>query len=318
MIGIIALLLTSHSFADVIVRVDHNESVQSERIFVMDIASCDGPVDACADLRSIYLGASPRVGDILQLDLHQLREIIKTEGLIVDLQGPEKVRVRRAETTVSKAEVQAAIEAKLKQWTSSTQDPMRLTALRFSNLKDIRIPKSDYLIVIRDEWNQNLMHQISRSRMLSLDIVHSKDERLIERFRVGVSAHIERNTLVARRDIKANVAIAHEDLEYQWLPLQRTSLNEQINLKDAIGLVLRTPVKKGQSLRSSLLEPMQSVRRGDLVKLRLISKGGTELNGEAKALSSGAVGKEIRVLYAKTKKTLQALVIGEGLVEVRL
>jgi flagella basal body P-ring formation protein FlgA len=82
-------------------------------------------------------------------------------------------------------------------------------------------------------------------------------------------------------------------------------------------LQARQTVLEGQPLLSSAVEKIPDVRRGDLVRVRIVSNGLT-LSTQAIASEPGYLNNSVRVLTEKTKRELSGKLIASGIVEVRL
>jgi flagella basal body P-ring formation protein FlgA len=312
----ILLSFASAIIAQVHVDVRAQSELVNDRYFVMDIASCEGDAVLCSEVGAVYLGSSPVPGESVTLTAEQLKNVVKIEHGSVELRVPEKVQLTRASIDIPRSEIVAVVESRIRSWVKPLADQLRIQQLRFGFVKSLRIPKMDYQLQVREEWDQRLIYQLGRQRFFNVDII--SEQRTIATTKVSVSAQIEINTLVARKAIAAGVAIQHEDCEYHWLPLQRAALTEPLVIQQVVGKSLKSPLGAGQIVRSGLLTSPLAVQRGDTVKLRVLTSGGMQLDGEAKALASGGIGQPIKVIYAKTKKTIQATIVEPGLVEVRL
>ncbi|MFN2303459.1 MAG: flagellar basal body P-ring formation chaperone FlgA, partial [Anaerolineales bacterium] len=89
------------------------------------------------------------------------------------------------------------------------------------------------------------------------------------------------------------------------------------SVDEVIGMRLRRPIRRDETLSPSNLKPRLLVKRGDIVTILAEIKGLTvRVNGNA--LTDGHRGDEIRVKNQRSKRILQAEVIGPGTVRVRL
>jgi len=82
-------------------------------------------------------------------------------------------------------------------------------------------------------------------------------------------------------------------------------------------LQARQTLLEGQPLLSSAVERVPDVRRGDSVRLHIVSNGLT-LSAQAIASEPGYLNGPVRVLTAQTKRELSGKLISSGIVEVRL
>ena len=75
------------------------------------------------------------------------------------------------------------------------------------------------------------------------------------------------------------------------------------------------PIAEGRAILASMVATTQLVKSGDEVQT-VVRIGALEARGAAIASQSGALGDEIRVVNADSKRALKARVTGEGEVEV--
>jgi flagella basal body P-ring formation protein FlgA len=86
---------------------------------------------------------------------------------------------------------------------------------------------------------------------------------------------------------------------------------------DITHLQARQTLIEGQPLLSSAIERVPDVRRGDSVRVKIVSNGLT-LSAQATASESGYLNSPIRVLTAQTKRELSGKLVSSGVVEVKL
>jgi flagella basal body P-ring formation protein FlgA len=86
---------------------------------------------------------------------------------------------------------------------------------------------------------------------------------------------------------------------------------------DITKLQARQTLIEGQPLLSSAVERVPDVRRGDFVRVKIVSNGLT-LSAQATASEPGYLNGPVRVLTAQTKRELSGKLISSGVVEVKL
>jgi flagella basal body P-ring formation protein FlgA len=86
---------------------------------------------------------------------------------------------------------------------------------------------------------------------------------------------------------------------------------------DITKLQARQTLIEGQPLLSSAVERVPDVRRGDSVRVKIVSNGLT-LSAQATASEPGYLNGPVRVLTAQTKRELSGKLISSGVVEVKL
>ncbi len=81
------------------------------------------------------------------------------------------------------------------------------------------------------------------------------------------------------------------------------------------GMELKRNVAAGQPLTPAMLKTQRMIERGQRVTL-VAGSGGLEVRVAGQALSHGAKGERIRVRNLSSKRTVEGLVVGAGLVRV--
>jgi flagella basal body P-ring formation protein FlgA len=125
---------------------------------------------------------------------------------------------------------------------------------------------------------------------------------------------------IAKRRILPGERVSEADLTRSEIDLARGLARESRGLildADAeLGpLEARQTVLAGQWVTTSAVQRVPDLRRGELVRVRLIS-GGITLMTQASAVEAGYVGSSLRVLTQKTKRDLVGKLGGDGVVEV--
>lgn len=83
------------------------------------------------------------------------------------------------------------------------------------------------------------------------------------------------------------------------------------------GLEARQSVLEGQILLSSAVQRIPDIRRGDTVRVHLISNG-LSLSTQGRAEESASKGSQVRVTASRTKRELVGRLLDNGVVEVKL
>ena len=149
---------------------------------------------------------------------------------------------------------------------------------------------------------------------------HSGRQRLVvevvfadgTRRRVGVQAQVRVRgpMLVAARDVSRGEPLREVDLRLEV----REYRNGSPVLTDpaqAIGKVVRTPLRREQPLRANLIHEALAVETGQTV-VAVFRSGGVLLEMETRARGKGGVGNIIPVASQDGRKTLRARIIGPG------
>lgn len=127
----------------------------------------------------------------------------------------------------------------------------------------------------------------------------------------------QREVLVAARSLARGAALVEGDLRRQPLDTAALSYGWYDDTAQALGKTLRRPLAAGSVLTPEALESARVVRRGELVTL-LGRAGGIEVRAQGKALADGGEGDSITVENGSSRRVVQGVVRGAGVVEVGL
>jgi flagella basal body P-ring formation protein FlgA len=121
----------------------------------------------------------------------------------------------------------------------------------------------------------------------------------------------ERRTdaLVAARDLPAGTVLVEGDLALRSLLLSGVSGSVCRAPEEAVGRILRSPLRAGEPVRADRLERPLVVRAGERVVIEL-DAGALRLRVPGQALAPGRVGDRIAVLNVQSGRRLQARVLG--------
>jgi len=130
-----------------------------------------------------------------------------------------------------------------------------------------------------------------------------------------ITARVEKlvKTVVAAKFIPKGKIITADDLQVIELPERKARLGFP-SKGEVIGKVARVNIKKGSTIRESLLKPNYIVRRGDTVRISY-RRGAISVQIAGRAMENGALGDIIKVENVSTGKKLRCKVIGEDSVK---
>lgn len=122
---------------------------------------------------------------------------------------------------------------------------------------------------------------------------------------------------VLRSPVMPGSMIEQGDIE--WVPVRASSINQPVatDVKALVGLMPKRPIVPGEPIKLRDLERRMLVQRGATVTL-LLRSATMQLTTQAKALDDGAEGGPIRVQNTQSQISVEAIVTGPDMVEVRL
>lgn len=115
---------------------------------------------------------------------------------------------------------------------------------------------------------------------------------------------------VSRLDIISDGDVTMSRLERRFVPANAT-----LELNEVVGMAARRSLRAGDPIASSDVEAPKLVSRGEAVTI-VLNRPGLALSARGRALSDGAKGNAISVLNEQSRRTIQGVVTGPGLVEV--
>lgn len=115
---------------------------------------------------------------------------------------------------------------------------------------------------------------------------------------------------LGRRDV-----IHAGDITTARIDKRRVPGGAVIDAKELIEMALRRPLRAGEVIAAADVEPPRIILRGDVVTLQY-TRPGLTLTARGRALADGAKGDLISVLNEQSKRTIQGVVGGTGVVEV--
>lgn len=132
--------------------------------------------------------------------------------------------------------------------------------------------------------------------------------------RVEITA--EHPEVIAAADLPAGAPIRADQLTVRpFKGIARPGTLDSVD--QAIGLVPRRALRRGDSLTSALLTSPKPIERGQLVKV-LIDTGGSQVAVQAVAQSAGSVGESILLRNPETSRLYRGDITGAGMAAVRV
>lgn len=119
----------------------------------------------------------------------------------------------------------------------------------------------------------------------------------------------------AKRDIARGEQIDPRDVRLEKKNISTIPGNIILNTKEVEGSVAKTHIDKGECLRSQMIEQAPLIRKGDVVKI-IVESGLLKVVTTGVSQENGAMGEQIMVENASSKKKLAARVVDKGTVKV--
>ncbi len=140
-------------------------------------------------------------------------------------------------------------------------------------------------------------------------------DRLLHRGTVSPYVRVAGRVVVPSRDLRRGEILTAADVELQEWDRRRIAANTVVSKEQAIGLRVRRSLRRGRPFRTSDVESVPVVERGDRVTL-LLENGPLRIQTLGRARESGAIGDWIRVENLDSRKEISGRVDREGVVRV--
>ncbi len=131
--------------------------------------------------------------------------------------------------------------------------------------------------------------------------------------RVGVKVRIFRKVLVTTRALARKDSIGANDVALQERDVSRLGYGYLSSLTQASGRPVARPLRAGVVLTPAMLAHREVVRRGDQVTV-MVDMSGIKVRAAGVALAGGDAGERVQVRNVSSGRTLDATVLGAGLV----
>lgn len=278
-------------------------TVSGEVITLGDLIENVGPVGVTAAFRAPALG---RAGTI---QASRIVEAARAAGVVVDAGALAQVVVSRASRRVGKSEIESAIALALTERYGLDRpdvtvgleggeqalhiEPEATGALRIAELAfDPRSRRVDALITA------------SGSRSLTL-----KPLRVIGQTVEMVSVPI------LQRPVVRGEAVTAADVVVERRPRADYPTGGFVDPAALVGRIAKAPIGAGAALRDADVIKQEIVDKNGFVTV-LYETPGVQLAMRGKAMEAGGMGDSILVQNPQSKRTLQAVVTGAGVVKV--
>lgn len=254
----------------------------------------------------IPVAYAPEPGRTSILDADRLLQIAYVNNLSWRPSGPfERIIVSRASQTIGSTTIVNEVRARL---VDLGLDGDLWVTLDYRNMT-IHLPTNvAATIALKD------LRFDKRTRRFTATLLAPADSPLIMR---GLSGLVDKVAMipVLKRRVAANKVIRKDDVERIRVRERRLRVDTVTNPEDVIGMAPRRTLRAGRMIRRSDLRKPVLIPKGTMVTMRFKTRLMT-LTSRGKALEDGANGATIKVMNLRSKKPVDATVVGAGLVAV--
>lgn len=134
---------------------------------------------------------------------------------------------------------------------------------------------------------------------------------------VPVKVDVFAQVAVASRNLSRGKSLSADDIRFARVNVAQSGPGYFEVPDDLIGMELKRSLRAGETLSRSMIRPPMVVKRGDAVSLEA-SIAGIQVVTMGEALANGHVGQRIRVRNARSRRIIDAEIIGPGRVQASM
>ena len=242
------------------IMVKETSLVKQSHIFLGDIAEINANSFLKEVLEKIEIGGSPKPGKIKLFDKKKIVSIIQGQRYLPEnivITSPQQIYVKRLSQTISKEKIRQFVDAKLSRLFK--QQEYQLKTLNVKGLESY--PQGNTIF----EFDSNVI--INKNGKLISDIDVIIDGKKEDRLSISGRVALYDNVLYTRRFLKKGETISIDDIILKKKNIFELSENFIKVFQEVDGKILRSSVKKGDYLKTSLLTKPPMVQKGDIVTL---------------------------------------------------
>ncbi|MCC6158390.1 MAG: flagellar basal body P-ring formation protein FlgA [Deltaproteobacteria bacterium] len=237
-----------------------------------------------AELADVFVAKAPPLGDERVLTGSFIAgRIRQAGGRDLAVRIPAQVVISSPAQTISADALRAEIETQLRQLAGDPNLPVKFPA----KVRDALVPPGD--VTIRCEWPDGV--PVAGRRPATVRIAGAGFEK---KMMIDVEIDTPQQVVVAKNAIPKGRAVTSDDIRIEPVSAKRVRGRVARSPDMVVGRVARRAVANGETLREDALTTAAVIRRGDVVKLQVVSQG-VQLTAFAVAQREGREGETIDV-----------------------
>lgn len=300
LVGIaLGVALSSTAFADL--------TLKSDIRVTAPVVSLGDLFAGAGEFSNKIAAEAPAPGRSLSIPASTLETLASKYGLTLDLPKYQRaVRVRREGYTLTEQDLVGLFRMELG------------SAMRSGSIVKMHGGRSNLIMSLDADVSdidvQDLTYNEKSGRFSARLALPAGMGNYVEK---TVSGSIEqvRSVPVLARAIAPGDIIRDSDIAWTQMPARSVSSDYITQTANMIGKTVRRGVRADRPLRSRDLQIPVVIEKNRMVGMRF-DNGSVSLVAVGRALEDGGAGDMIRVMNAKSKTTITALVINENMVEV--
>ena len=288
--------------------VNKTNYVNFEEIYLENIAEIKAPSFLKNEIGMIVIGSSPDPGEIKIILKDRLLSKICSNHLIdknVSIRVPDKIFVKRLTQIVTKG----YLKEKFLKYVGTFQENNEFD-LRDFNVRGLEPYPQGELTLLFDMGSR-----FDGKGRFSLRVDILVNNYSVDTLSLSGWVDIYEQFVCARVPLKKNQKIEAESLYYKRVNTSRLRNNYAKKIENITGMIPKNIIKKGDLIKTSLLEPAPLVHKGETIKL-IAKREGLKIITAGISKEDGVAGALIRVENLSSGKVVRGYVKGKSTVEV--
>ncbi len=265
--------------------------------------------DHVGEKASLKVAYAPLPGKQVTFDVHYLFKLARAHGLKWrPLNMRTRSTVKRGSQIINRDEIEDEL----------------ILALRHKGVRnDVEIVFSNRMINLHVPTNraaklsvEDLIYTPASGRFSAIVQAPANDPTA-QRLRItGRVYHVVPVPVLSARKAR-NEVIRKADIEWQGMRKKKIRRDTIFDAQSLIGMAARNTIRPGRPISQRAVRRPVLVAKGNLVTINLNSRF-MSLSAQGRALSDGGRGDVIRIVNTRSKKIIEAKVVGPDRVSVRL
>jgi flagella basal body P-ring formation protein FlgA len=276
-----------------------------------DVVTLGDLFDDAGDAASIVVAKAPAPGASLGISISRISLAARRNGLAWrNTTGLTHVAVSRNGIEVPDAEVSAAIANAIIEKSPSLHSASVMQVDFTGGKSGVEVGLKDLPTIKVEQIAFN-----QRNGVFDALIRAPANDPAAPLHRVAGRAFPVKDVPVLNRSVAPGDIVNANDVQWVKLPATRVGSNIITSAASLIGMSPRYPVRTGEPLRMSDMQPPVAIAKGSVVDMSYVT-GALVLLARGRALENGAIGDTIDILNPRSNRTVQGVIEGPNRVRI--
>lgn len=304
--------ISIHAQSRDLIKVSGESTVNGDMVELGMIARINADQARGDRLRGITLGYSPGIGSSRELLRPQIELAIKAAGFDAaefSLETPPKIVIHRASQNIPSVQIRSAVEKAIQ---TRFSDPKVATEiLSIDAPADLTVPVG--VVDIR----ASIAGVRSLFEKFQVPVEVRIDGKIVKTFSAAAEVSVFSEVLVAANELSIDKKLVPTDVKLQKIRLEKPLTSYLRDPSILRGVKMIKSVETGKPLTADSFVSAIVIKLGDTVRIEAYS-GRIKIIAAGEATANGRIGDRISVKNKQSGVVLQALVVDEGVVWIKL